>query len=808
MKKTLLILALSLLPAYADSIADAAAQLHAGKPADALQALAGEQGAAADFWRGRALIGLGRLAQAVEPLQRVPQEHALYPYAAKALLYCAWQSDKVDPDTVLPPLLNSGNEEIRTLATAALAEYHLNRNAAADTAALMQHLHERAEADENLRPLLNLLTIADLRRKGDFEAAIAQCRRLERDRSLPLLTRHRVRLALAEVYYDQEEAAQTEKPANAPAETDEDEDAEDPTLPDTPVARGRGEETLLHFISSNPESPLLEEAFRRLMLHEAFLSGEGARERLKEWGNNLRYPRRAALSLLVQQRLLNPEDAGELAPDATCVNVAAAALPKESATDTMLLEQVRLQLQRGNRTEAALYLASVQAPSPRRDFLAAGLIDNPAKASRAFLDIAHAANDELQYPAYYNALLYALRAGDRESAESIERESDLRSDDSSRLCGLMGAYLTDSDPAAAEACLKKLREGTIPRDLLFDVLLDTTALQLEHPELFENTPFNAEEAFRGLALSDISEEQLLRFIALREQRFRAAGDTKAALDSIILALAATKQGHPQLYAVLCIHLSHLLSAEERHEEALRVLQQLTEEQPKGELTPRARMLAARQAELVGTLASLRSAAEIYGICAETNADNAPRCALRRAAVLARIGETTTARAIIDERLRSEDSLSKEDRMIAYAVLANILVQEGTPESLQQAVHAAAHMLGEPELSPRHQAFTLLHHGMICIRAGKDNLALGDYLAVLRMKPADTSTMDARDMKTLHRAAAGAVYAYCQLEQFEEAAKLADEAAEWPTPPESDFSAAKQGFAAWAHNIRQSNYLAD
>ncbi len=801
MKKTLLLLALSLLPAAADMVADAAAQLRAGDAAAALQTLTKEEGAEAAFWRGRALIALGRPAQAVAPLQQVPQGHPLFPYAAKAILYCAWQSAEVNPDEVLPPLLSCGDESIRVLAAAALAEYHLNREAATEADALIAVLHERAAEDESLRPLLNLLEIADLRRKGEFEAAIEQCRRLERDRTLPLLTRHRVRLALAEVYYAQEAAHADKLPTLSP--TEEDDDRDDNALPELPVAKGRGEETLLHFVSSNPESPLLEEAFRRLMLHEAFLSGETARERLKEWGNNMRYPRRAALSLLVQQRLLNPENAPELLPDATCVNAAVAALPKESATDTMLLEQVRLQLQRGNRTEAALYLAGIQTPSPRRDFLAAGLIDNPAKAAGEFLRIAEGASDELQHAAYHNALLHALMADDAEAVAATLGHADLPLATGFELQSAAAAYLADENPAAARHLLQELRDKPLPPSILADVILDTAALHLAHPELFGDTPISEDEVFLPLSDSELSEEQILRYLALQEHIFRAKGQEQEALDLMIRCAAAAHYSS-RIHAVLSLHLAHLLSAEERHAEALRVLQHLIIEQPKGELTPRARMLMARQAELIGTLDSLRRAADIYGQCAEDGTPQSARCTLRRAAVLSRIGETASARALIDDKLKQEEALTQSDRMIAYAILANLLVQEGTPDSLQAAVHAASQMLGEPDLSPQHQAISLLHHGMICTRAGKDDLALGDYLAVLRMKPADASALEERDYQTLRRAAAGAVYTSAKLGRYEEAAKIAEEAAAWPIP--DDLSFIRDSFIRWAQNIRKTHFL--
>lgn len=803
MKKTLLLLALALLPASADGVADAAAQLRAGDAVAALQSVARTEGAEASFWRGRSLLALKRYVQATEQLQQVPAGHPLFPYAAKALLYCAWQSPEVDADVVLSPLLSCGNEDIATLATAALAEYHLNREEATDAAVLLQTLRTRAAEQKELLPLLHLLEIADLCRKGDFDAAMEQCRRLERDRALPLLTRHRVRLALAEVFYAQEAAHAKEQPA-APTAAD-DEEADDPTLPDSPVARGRGEETLLHFISSNPESPLLEEAFRRLMLHEAFL-GESARERLKEWGGDRRYPRRAALALMVQQHLLNPEDAAETPPDSTCVNAAVAAFAKESATETMLTEQVRQLLLRGSRTEAALYLAELPQDSPRRAFLAAALIDNPAKAAAAYQEIARTADEALQPIAYLNAMLCALKAGDAAILSALEQETNIPTETKVRMRALKAAYLAETAPAEAAPLLRELLKEELPADCLIDVALDAAALSLTHPDVFNDPDFDAFSVLTGEGLTngEVSEEQTLRIIALREQQYRAQGQKEQAKEAIIISAAAFRQQHPYLCAVLCIHLSHLLSAEGKHTEALQVLQGLTEMQPKGELTPRARMLAARQAELIGSLSSLKTAAEMYGRCAEDNTPFAERCTLRRAAVLSRLGEAEQAAEILRAALRREASLRAEDKALAYALLANTMVQEGTEESLRAAVITAAEMLGNAELPPRWQALTLLHHGMICTRAGKHDLALGDYLAVLRMKPAEHSKMEQKDWDTLRGAAAGAIHEYLLLERFEEAAKQAEETAAWDTP--FIRKETREGFRRWAKEIRKTHFL--
>lgn len=802
MRLALHLLPIALLaPAHAD-VAAASALLRQGDAAAALTETGEETGPAADFLRGRALLALGRPEQAVAPLQRIPAEHPLFPYAAKALLYAAWQSPSVDVDATLSALPDCGREDIATLASAALAEYRLDRD---DPAAesVMQRLRESAEKDEALRPLLQMLEIADLRRKGEYETAITHCRRMERDRTLSPMVRHRLRLLLADVYYAQEaEAARTQQ---IPADDEEDEDIPFAVAErEQPVARGRGEETLLHFISSLPESPLLDEAFRRLMKHEAFTSSETARARLKEWGNDMRFPRRAALALQLQQRLLTPEDATDTPPDAACVNTAAAALPREPRTDTMLLEQVRFLLLRGQTTEAALYLASVQQPSPRRDFLAACLISDPAKAAKEFISIARRADSALQGPAWNNALLCALRAQDPELLSAFSREQHLPESVHQELSVLTAAYQSEFLPDAAQSALPKLLKEPLPAALHRELLADAAMVQLKHPEM--PTLISEDDLCTALPESLEDEATYLRLIALAEAMKKQDGQAEQ-VPAFIARTAADTRRRPHLHAILTLHLSHLLSESGQHHAALRVLQQYIDDNPRAELTPRARMLAARQAELIGSLSSLKRAAELYGICAEENASGAERASIRQAAVLIRIGKEEEAEQILQALRRREETLSAEDRVLTYAVLANLLAMRGTPESLQAAVHACSEMLAEPSLPPRWQALSLLHHGMICTRADKHDLALGDYLAVLRMKPTDENALPEQEWRTLYQAAAGAAYEYINSGRFEEAAQMAEQAAAWHPKGGTNLQEISARFARWAQNLRKTHFLA-
>ena len=204
------------------------------------------------YWKGQALLHLERLPEAALALSGVSKDSPLYPYAAKGTLYCAWKSPSLNFVEMVAPLTASPNEEIATLALAALAEHQLRHTRKGDTSTL-DTLRKLSQSHPDLEPLVKLLDLEAMRRQGKYDQALQYGRQLEDDPAYPALMKQRVRLALSDVYYDKEASLK----GTELQEGDEDDE-------------GRGEETLLQFISSNPDSPLLEEAFRRLDERQAF----------------------------------------------------------------------------------------------------------------------------------------------------------------------------------------------------------------------------------------------------------------------------------------------------------------------------------------------------------------------------------------------------------------------------------------------------------------------------------------------------------------------------------------------------------
>ncbi len=789
---------------HAAGVEAAAQLLRGGDAAAALEALAEASGAEADFWRGRSLLALGRPRQAFEPLNRVPANHPLRPYADRALLYCAWQCPELDLGRVATPMTTSPDREIAVLSTAALAEYWLTQPHGRDNTALAL-LRERAAEQPALRPLLQLLEIDNLRLSKQFDRATAACRELENNRNLPLMLRQRARLALAEVWYDLE----AEEEAGSPgAGSDDEEELVGNDVADTHL--GKGEETLLHFVSANPDSPLLPEALRRLGERRAFRRSNEARTKLREWAQDFSKPKRAAAALLVLSRLLNPEDMPEVPVDATCINTALAALPREAATTTMLEEHIRRLLQRGQVREAALYaerLPLAGERSPQQDFLVARLLEeHPELAQAAYRSVARRAPEGLQRAAALNAELCALRAGDMSAAEAITHDPALPLHIRRQARALRADYLADQAPAAAAAEIAALLREPLSPALRQDTELTRAYLRLCHPEVL---PPPGEDELMLPPLTDPTEEQLLRYYALQEQWLQQRHPNDAAATERLLRRAAAEAQNPKIYAILTLHLVHRLSAVGRHEEAIRELRTLLQRYPKGGYAARALFLMAHESELLGTREGLDRALQIYTRCAEGRDSTAATAAIRCGAVLSRLGKSEQAisrlRALAlpeGERGRTP-SLDARERTLAAAALANAYAQLGTREALQEAVNAATIMLDHPELSPRWRLFTLLHHALLCTRAGKNDLALGDYLTILGRRPPRGTEPDAKELPYYHQATAGAVAQYIIGKRYAEAAALAEEIALWEQDIHPEEAA---HFRSMAEQLRRNHFL--
>ena len=215
-------------------------------------------------------------------------------------------------------------------------------------------------------------------------------------------------------------------------------------------------------------------------------------------------------------------------------------------------------------------------------------------------------------------------------------------------------------------------------------------------------------------------------------------------------------------------------------------------------------MSARISEQIATMDSLRQAVELYDTCARQNDELRIKATTRKAAVLLRLGQHEESEQILNRMLQTEQNLRSQDKVMAYAVLANNKALLGTPEGRREAVAIAARALEDPAL-PRWWKFrALLHHATLCARADMFAEALKDYEEVLSMQPAMDENPGAADWHILYSAGSGAVLQLIHLERYTEAADKADQIANWNK--EKAHLAKRRQFSDWAEFIRQTNFI--
>ncbi|MBR5895155.1 MAG: hypothetical protein IKZ13_06405 [Akkermansia sp.] len=790
-----LLLPLALTLSAKADLAEAEQMLRDGKPAEALAMLQLEPHTPAVlYWKGRALTELNRYPQAVVFFSQVPAESVYYPYSAKALIYCAWQSQLLDFVEYVAPLTASSNEEIATLAQAALAEFQLRHTTHGDVSTL-EPLRKMAARDENLKPMVQLLNIEEMRRSGQYAEAIEACREMESLPNLSIIMKQRVRLALAEIYYEKAEAAKTEE--EAPIDEEEDDE-------------GKGEETLLHFISANPESPLLEEAFRHLDRHNAFTESEYAQRKLNEWSEELNKPHRAALALAVRQRL-QLSDPRLSEDDVTIANTAATALPNEPTTQLILGEQVRRLINSQQTEKANLYLDMLKPDmsDPRYLFYRGCCLPQAEKGTAEnFYKSAELASADLQPAALSNAMYSAVLSGEQAIIdELLTKELPPRA---RRAILLMHAGLIlHKNPAQARAEIESVQLLTPTEQEQTEILLLLAELDLQTAPA--NT-LNSLQKCPPETRNSWQNEQELRYYSLQLQaadKLRAQGTpAPKAIDILTEALQVSTKEENRI--ILTFNLAEKLAAHERHDEAATLLVELAEKADTGELKAKALYLAARQAERLSSQEQLNKAVEYYAAAAELNSPYKYRAQILQARLLAWINRGEEAQIITNNLLRN-NQLSATDRAMALSVQAHDLTLQGTDESVKQAIEANRKIFSIGGLPREWIVRARIQKASLHARSGDNRQALENYCKLIDDTPTDEAEIAEADWFILYFAGAGAIAQYIELKEPAAAAELAERIAAWPLPTTDNARVKGPGkradqFLHWADNIRKHHFL--
>lgn len=764
--------------------------LRAGRPAEALQALP-EQAVGDDvlFWKGRTLLAMGRMAEAALAFKDVNQESTYGEHAAKGLIYCAWQESHINFVETVAPLCASPNPKISSLALAALAEFQLKFTQAGDTTSL-DELNSRAKSDPTIASICRHLNLEAMRRNKQYAEAIALAKRVIDDNNEPVVNRHRMRLSLAEIYYDQ---ATHENPE----ETDTEADDEEPVS-----AEGKGEETLLQFISTTPDSPLLKAAFQHLHEHQAFDTSQYARRAISEWTADAMNEDRALLAFQVeQQQALKGNPIGPRT-SATIANHVLFAFPDEALTQDIVMEHVRHLLSLEQLDEALKYLERIPQSSPRRIFYEARCTrQDAAKALELYLQCAEAADDSLRAAALSNALICATEAGRTDVVEKIMSQAVLPG--TRRMLLLTHAALVREENP--ELCRKELEEllslTPVPAPQNIHAELDLAELDIEKaPELARQRLENLPQEL----LSHATDEQILRYYGLKIKLDDSADNTGTrSIDTLKSALQSTLS--PVNRTILTRHLTTRLVTQEKYKEALELLEKLIDTLSPGNERATVILQAAKAAEVMKTQEGMEKALKLLTQCVEEESDFRNTARVLKCALQVWMNESEKAEPALNSLLSTREKLSPVELAMAYIALSDSYSMRGNPEGHAKAMEISGQLMEIPGLDRTWQVRARLQHGAMCARSQNRQKCIATYLEVLDIFEGAQDSMSPSDWIVLYYAASSAVHQYCELHEYEAAARLAERMSTWPgADVNAPVQSKRQG--QWAKRIRKEHNL--
>ncbi len=750
------------------------------------------------FRQGLANIEGQSYEEAIALLSRLSSFSPYYHQASRMRLYAAAQLGEKVLFKQLQELCLSPDSATRRLARVGLLEYSIpHEELKEETQKLLISLEEEKLQDE-FSELLLIYRLEWLSKWGNADEALSYGRELENNKELlrDSTLRQRIRILLAEVYY---------------AQAAESEGAEREQL------RGKAEETLLQFIAAQPDSILLEDAFLLLSEHHSLRDNPHVKSRLLSWiaPDALHNSQRSALAL---QTLFFIEDEkikedGSL--DLSYVNMALSAAPDEPSSKKLLTEATRRLLKRKQLPEAEQYIKLMPEQSAYKDFFQAEILfdkEDYKAATDLFLRASKSFVPVLRDAARINAFLSALRSNQYLIADSIESTAT-RTEEKSAILRAQSAHYLNRDPQKSRRSALELL-NLYPEDAAAkDVRMDLLQLSLEESKYSE-----IEEGLKELSKihnDKWTQEQNRRYFALRAlaaERLERAGLKPApyAIDTVREMLDENEDA--SIDAFLTLFLGDLLMDKKLFSEAIALYIRHAKKSDDNDGKARAYLLAGMSSERRPSLNALKQAIEYYQKSSKINSIHRAEALIRCAKLYVRIGEEDKARELLLPLL--EDSkLNPKLLSLAHSILADAWAHDAREdrELIPRALQHSAAMLSSAELDPAWLNRARLHHAHLCGRFGQHYEAL-DTLNELISELQQEQHLTRAEWYIYYYSASSAIIHYLEMNQYKEAAQLAEASANWVALKRKagdrtlQLDELEQKFRQWGSQIRQSNFI--
>ena len=743
----LLLLSLGATQAVRADVVAAEKAIRRGNPAEALNALQEAlETNEVHYWRGRALMELKHYEAAIQSFSCVKEDSTLYPYAAKGTIYCAIRCQNTEQ--ILKPLTDSKHERVSTLAKVAISEYRVNASQSAD----LTELKALCAENRQMKHGLILLEAVQLRNSGKYSEAIEKCKQVENS-AAPAFLKDYSRILLGDIYYDNHKDS------------------------------GKGEETLLKFISSHPESILLGEAFRRLDERQAFSNSKYAIQKMGAWSDDAGALSRSLYAKAIAQQKELQDIANSTSPYTPELKSYSAhsTLPQAVCINN---NQANYLIQNNRAQEAVSYLpqnTKEQYNAYTLFLKARALAVTDPQATATYLNCAEMADPTLQAIALSNAVHCAYKQNNKELLEQLRTKNYPNS--ARRAILLTDAkHILRSSPDEART---KIQTALSLQPTKAESIV--AALMLAELDIENN---NAEEALGRL--SQFSHEERKKWTG--EQTMRYYGMYLNALQQIPDSGRSHKQFledalklslRDAVRTEITFKLAEIYADEGNLQGAMKLLETLAEQSNDAEIKARAYMLAGRASTQCLTLASVTKGAELFDKSAAIESDYRFKAGILNTAVLFRLNRTDEARTKltriikeIEKARESADGNTKfaEELAFALTVMADIEAQTGKKEALLNAIETNKKI----SLNYLDRAWYIriyLQRAILCSRAELYQEALINYQNCMRELPKELKRAKKEDVYLLFLSGTGAIASLIQMERWDEAAALATQIAE-------------------------------
>lgn len=671
---------------------------------------------AALFWEALANKGLGYYSSALHLFNSLEDDATLPPELKRSLL---WQMAEIhmllrNPDqgsNVLKRLLQDSDQQTRSAARLALGGLALQRNKPEEAGEfILEIVNSPKKFSPQARGLASLIQAKALVMQNKPQEAmpllsslIAQPKMLPRIVSM-------AKLATAEA----EIAA--EKMGQLPREE-----------------KGKGEDRLLNFIETEPDSPLIPEAFNILRAAEAFRDAESF-QKLQDWAGG-EHPQRSpyAMGTLARELISKKEDlalqklflrAGEKFPDHP------AAKDLQYIILQYLYDEEKLK-------EAGELAATLKDSEAKSLFMKAGLLFSEEKfreASALYLNAFDLLEDQdgvLEQKAAYNGYIAALHEQLPEILGKIGKSARLSSDTYADLKLEIALEAASRLQESAKTSLERFIKTYPAHPRLADawLALGELALYLENPD--QETTIHALESLKPLALSEEQKERMARLRILLPEYM---GQWPAAIQAARDYLSAYQDKEKKI--PMQLKLGELLYRNNDFNQAHLYLQNyLSHLEPDSPYRIPALFLSGKAAQQTGTQQSLSTALDLFEKVEQTASTYRPAAVIERASILMRQGKPQQVINLLDAFIDSPN-LTEESHRLALALEAEAWASLGSTDSkaLDKARELTGKILEEKELPLAWKNRTLFQQAQLSERAGDATLALRDYHRIISTPP--------------------------------------------------------------------------